>query len=84
MGELENPCAEKTSTSEFLGRLPVNTGGGVTTRRLTLSHDTETKWCGKPVPGRELDLTQRSWARRTKQHLQVALAQHYSFVTRQS
>ena len=64
MGEFEYPSNERTSTSEFLGRLKVNTDGAVATKPNDRHIETILKQLGmencepSPVPGRKLDLTQ--------------------------
>ena len=64
MLEFEYPHNEKTSTSEFLGRLKVNTDGAVVTKPNDRHIETIRKQLGmenckpSPVPGRKLDLTQ--------------------------
>ena len=64
MGEFEYPSNERTSTSQYLGRLKVNTDGAVITKPNDGHIEAILKQLGmencklSPVPGRKLDLTQ--------------------------
>ena len=64
MGEFEYPNGHKTSTSEFLGRMKINTDGAIVTKPSDRHIETILRHLGmedckpSPVPGRKLDLTQ--------------------------